>query len=234
MTYTNQTSSIVFKNHSRATFFLVLLTLLFYTNTKAQNDIYTFDYIYQLEIVNPRGNSTVIDYYLPANGGYFCTKTEGDMITVFDNVSNKMYSYMGRDDKKVLMTMPFSFQGLLKESNDLENPEVHESAGYGRLLGHDCTLFRMTSDNLTSEVWIAEGLIEGSFGENSMTSPMFSYILARSLTLDDDSLKAVYSGLPLRIVTRKKRGRKEKITTMTCTKFERESFQINTSEYERL
>lgn len=230
----NQTSSIVIKNYSRATIFFVLLTLLFHSKAKAQNDIYTFDYIYQLEIENPRGNKTVIDYYLPTNGGYFCTKTEGDMITVFDNVSNKMYSYMGRDDKKVLMTMPFSFKGLLKEYNDAENPEVHESAGYGRLLGHDCTLYRMTSDNLTSEVWVAEGLTEGSFGENSMTPQMFGYILGRSLTLDDDSLKAIYSGLPLRIVTNKKRGRREKITTMTCIKFERESFQIVTSEYERL
>lgn len=213
---------------------LILLALLLGTNLNAQSDVYTFDYIYQLEIENPRGNKTVIDYYLPSSGGYFCSKTEGDMVVVFDNTRNKMYSYMGKDDKKIVMTMPFNFKGLLKEYNDAENPEVYEAAGYGNLLGHDCTLFRMTSDNLTSEVWVAEGVIDGSFGENSTTPELFGYILARSLTLDDDSLKAIYSGLPLKIVTNKKRGRREKITTMTCTKFERENFRINTSEYRRL
>ncbi len=238
MDFSNSTLTIVQRTYLKHPKILalqiIMLALFFGTNLNAQNDVYTFDYIYQLEIENPRGNKTVIDYYLPTNGGYFCSRTEGDMVVVFDNARNKMYSYMGRDDKKIVMTMPFSFKGLLKEYNDAENPEVYEAAGYGNLLGHECTLFRMTSDNLTSEVWVAEGVIDGSFGENSMTPQMFGYILARSLTLDDDSLKAIYSGLPLKIVTNKKRGRREKITTMTCIKFERENFQINTSEYERL
>ena len=213
---------------------ILLLALLFGTKINAQNDVYTFDYIYRLEITNPRGNKTVIDYYLPASGGYFCSRTDGNVVVVYDNVRNKMYTYMGEDDDKIVMTMPFTLTGLLQEYNDAENPEIYEAAGYGNILDHECTLFRMTSDNLTSEVWVAEGLVEGSFGENSVTSQFFGYILARSITVDDDSLKAIYSGLPLKIVTSKKRGNREKITTMLCTKFERESFQVNTSEYQRL
>ena len=41
---------------------LILLALLLGTNLNAQSDVYTFDYIYHLEIENPRGNKTVIDY----------------------------------------------------------------------------------------------------------------------------------------------------------------------------
>lgn len=211
----------------------ILLALLFTSAIKAQNDVYTFDYIYQLEIENPNGRKTVIDYFLPASGGYFCSRTDANTVVVFDNNLNKMYTYMGANNDKIVMGMPFNFKSLVKEFTDAENPEVYEAAGTGSLLGHECTLFRMTSDNLTSEVWVAEGLIEGSFGENSVTPELFGYILARSITVDDNSLKAIYSGLPLKIVTYKKRRNREKITTMTCTKFKRESFQIVTSEYRR-
>ncbi len=217
----------------------VLLATLSFTKINAQNDVYTFDYIYQMEIETPRGRKTVIDYYLPSSGGYFCSKTEGGVVVVFDNVRNKMYTYMGRDDDKIMMSMPFSIKDIVKEINDEEDPRVYEAAGYGILLGHDCTLFRMTSDKLTSEVWIAEDLsegfvgVEGSFAENA-GSEFFGYILGRSVTVNDDSLKAMYLGLPLKIVTSKKRGRREKITTMQCIKFEQANFQINTSEYRRL
>ena len=238
MDYSNKTLTIAHNTNRKPTAILalliILLALLFITKSNAQNDVYTFDYIYQLEIENPRGNKTVIDYYLPSSGGYFCSRTDGDMVVVFDNVRNKMYTYMGKDDDKIVMTMPFNLKGLVKEYNDAENPKTYEAAGYGNILNHECTLFKMTSDNLTSEVWVAEGIIEGSFGENSVTSQFFGYILARSITVDDDSLKAIYSGLPLKIVSSKRRGNREKITTMLCTKFERKSFQIKTSDYQQL
>ncbi|WP_445956076.1 DUF4412 domain-containing protein [Yeosuana sp.] len=212
----------------------MVLTMLPFTKISAQNDVYTFDYIYQLEIENPRGRKTVIDYYLPSSGGYFCSKTDGDVVVVYDNVMNKMFTYMGEGDGKIVMSMPFNLKSLVKEFNDAENPEIYESAGYGNILGYECELFRMTSDNLTSEVWVAKDVTEGSFGENAVTAQFFGYILARGITVNDDSLKAIYSGLPLKIVTSKKRGNREKITTMLCTKFERANFQINTSEYQRL
>ena len=212
----------------------MVLTMLPFTKISAQNDVYTFDYIYQLEIENPRGRKTVIDYYLPSSGGYFCSKTDGDVVVVYDNVMNKMFTYMGEGDGKIVMSMPFNLKSLVKEFNDAENPEIYESAGYGTILGYECELFRMTSDNLTSEVWVAKDVTEGSFGENAVTAQFFGYILARGITVNDDSLKAIYSGLPLKIVTSKKRGNREKITTMLCTKFEHANFQINTSKYQRL
>tara|TARA_R110002049_G_scaffold122467_3_gene277334 strand:+ start:6357 stop:7073 length:717 start_codon:yes stop_codon:yes gene_type:complete len=213
---------------------LMLLAMVFCAQLNAQNDVYTFDYIYKMEIETPRGRKTVIDYYLPSSGGYFCSKTEGGVVIVYDNVMNKMFTYMGEGDGKIVMSMPFNLKSLVKDFNDAENPEIYESAGYGNILGYECELFRMTSNNLTSEVWVAKDVTEGSFGENAVTAQFFGYILARGITVNDDSLKAIYSGLPLKIVTSKKRGNREKITTMLCTKFEKEHFQINTAEYGRL
>lgn len=213
---------------------IMLLAMVFCTQLNAQNAVYTFDYIYQLEIENPNGRKTVIDYYLPSSGNYFCSRTDGNVFVVYDNATNKMYTYMGENDDKIVMSMPFNLKSLVKDYNDAENPEIYEAAGSGNLLGHPCDLFRMTSDNLTSEVWVAKDITEGTFGNNATGAQFFGYILARGITVDDDSLASIYSGLPLKIVTNKKRGSREKITTMTCTKFERESLQIRTSEYRRL
>lgn len=213
----------------------VLLAVLFGSITiNAQNSEYTFDYLYKMQIENPNGKKTVIDYYLPSSGGYFCSKTDGNVVVVYDNNQNKMYTYMGEDDAKIVMTMPFALKGLVEEYNDLEDPRVYESVGYGNILDYDCELFRMTSNNLTSEVWIATGVTEGSFGENVITPEFFGYFLARGLNTGDDSLKAIYSGLPMKIVSYKKRGNREKITTMECIQFTRSTFKINTSEYRRM
>ncbi|WP_282116849.1 DUF4412 domain-containing protein [Cellulophaga baltica] len=215
----------------------VLASLIMFISTNAitaQSSEYTFDYIYKMQIENPNGKKTVIDYYLPASGGYFCSKAGDNVVVVYDNNENKMYTYMGEDDEKIVMSMPFNLKGLVEEYNDFEDPRVYEAAGYGNILDYDCQLFRMTSNNLTSEVWIATGVTEGSFGENVITPEFFGYFLARSLNVGDDSLKAVYSGLPLKIVSYKKRGAREKITTMECIEFARSSFKITSSEYRRL
>lgn len=217
---------------------MALITLIFVSviSVNAQQETYKFDYIYKMQIESKRGRTTVIDYYLPANGGYFGIKNKG-IFQVFDNNFNKMYSYMGFEDdnpdKKILMAMKFDFKDLLKTAVNEEDPKIYKSVGYGSILGHDCEHYRMTSENLTSEIWVARGLIEGSFGENS-GNPVVFYMLSRSINVGDDSLEAAYSGLPLKIVTKEKRRRREKITTMQCIKFERASFQINTAEYRRL
>lgn len=202
----------------------------------AQQETYKFDYIYKMQIETQRGRTSTLDYYLPSSGDYFAVKNN-DIVQVFDNNLNKMYSYMGFDstdpDRKTLMAMKFDFKKLLKLVNDEEEPRIYKSAGYASILGHNCELYRMTSDNLTSEVWVAKGLIQGSFGEN-VGNPVVYYMMSRSINVGDDSLEPVFAGLPLKIVTKKKRGRREKITTMLCKKFERASLTVNTSEYRKL
>ncbi|WP_422859481.1 DUF4412 domain-containing protein [Flagellimonas sp. S174] len=216
----------------------LIMALITFTiiDAKAQQETYRFEYIYKMQIETPRGRTSTLDYYLPANGDYFAVKNNG-ILQVFDNNLNKMYSYMGFDsddaDRKTLMAMKFDFKELLKLANDEEDPRIYKSVGYASILGHDCELYRMTSDTMTSEVWVAKGLIEGSFGENA-GHPVVYYMLSRSSNVGDDSLEPVYSGLPLKIVTKKKRGSREKITTMTCIKFDRSSLTVNTNEYRRL
>ena len=192
-----------------------------------------------MEIETPRGRKTIIDYYLPSSGGYFCSVSAGGIMIVYDNQHNKMYTYMGKDDNKIMTSIPFSLKSMVKEFNDTEDPRVYKAAGYGNLLGYDCELFKMTSDNLISEVWVTTDLkdgidgAEGSFAENA-GSAFFGYVLGRSNVVDDDSLEAMYSGLPLQIRVTKKRGRREKITTWRCIKYAKENFEVVTANYRRL
>ncbi len=218
---------------------LLILLLLPGTKTGAQEDVYTFDYIYKMEIETPRGRKTVIDYYLPSSGGYFCSVSAGGIMIVYDNQHNRMYTYMGENDNRIMTSLPFSLKSMVQEFNDTEDPRVYKANGYGSLLGYDCELFKMTSDNLTSEVWVTKDLkdgidgAEGTFAENAGAA-FFGYILGRSNTINDDSLEAMYSGLPLKIRVNKKRSRREKITTWRCIKFEKEKFKIITADYQRL
>lgn len=219
------------------TILLTILTLISLTKINAQQDTYKFDYIYKMQIETPRGRTTVIDYYLPSEGGYFGSKNNGTF-QVFDNNLNKMYMFMGIDsednDKKTVMAMPFDLKEFVKKFNDEEDSRVYKSVGYASILGYHCELYRMISDNLTSEVWVARDIENGTFATNTGTNTIFGYLLGRSIRVNDASFEGTYAGLPLKIVTKKRRGRKEKITTMQCIKFERKSFQINTSEYRKL
>ncbi|WP_303318299.1 DUF4412 domain-containing protein [Flavivirga abyssicola] len=189
---------------------------MFSTKIGAQEDVYTFDYIYKMEIETPRSRKTVIDYYLPSSGGYFCSVSAGGIMIVYDNHHNRMYTYMGKNDNKIMTSTPFSLKDLVKENNRWEDTRVYKAIGYGNLLDYDCELFKMTSDNLISEVWVAkdlkEGVIgaEGSFAENA--GPLFfGYILGRSNAVNDDSLEAMYSGLPLQIRVTKKEAEEKKL-----------------------
>jgi hypothetical protein len=137
-------------------------------------------------------------------------------------------------DKKTVMAMRFDLKEFVKKFNDEEDSRVYKSAGYASILGHHCELYRMTSDNLTSEVWVARDIENGTFAANTGSNTIFGYLLGRSIRVNDASFEGTYAGLPLKIVTKKRRGRREKITTMQCIKFERESFEINASEYRKL
>jgi len=196
-------------------------------------------YFLELELETPRGNKTVIDYYLPSSGGYFCSVSDGGIKIVYDNIANKMFTYMGTDDDKLMTSIPFNLKRIVKENNDWEDPRVTKTAGYASILGYDCDLYKMVSDNLISEIWVATdfpaGFVgtKGSFAENA-GSEFFGYILGRSSAVNDDSLEAMYAGIPLQIKVTKKRGRREKISTWRCLKFEKEHYQINTAEYQRL
>lgn len=213
---------------------LIALMITPFITINAQQDIYKFDYIYRMQIETPRGRTTVIDYYLPKEGGYFGSKNNGTF-QVFDNNVDKMYMFMGIDsDKKTVMAMPFDLKKFVKKFNDEEDSRVYKSAGYASILGHHCELYRMTSDNLTSEVWVAKDIENGTFGSNTGNNTIFGYLLGRSIRVNDASFEATYSGLPLQIVTKKKRGRREKITTMQCIKFEKEALEIDTRDYRKL
>ena len=209
---------------------LIVVCSFFINQLQAQRTNYTFSYKYVMEITNPRGSSTIIEYYLPTSSGYFGSKIDGTF-TIFDNEAKKMHLLLDGDvDEKTKMTMPFSLTEIIGKIGRDTDLIVTKQERDSVILGYPVELYTMDSNDLKTEVWVANSNTEGSFGENSGTQFGY-YLMVRLIDIGDDFSEGILSGLPMRIVSYKKRRNRVKITTMQCIDFSSTSLSINLNDY---
>lgn len=149
----------------------------------------------------------------------FMVMDDGQIITFME--SNKTYMVMGTGFLGQIV-------GGAEEAADDSTPADFkmEKIGSEQILGYNCDIYRVTSDDTQSRIWVAPSLGKAASG---LMQGFGSFLPKNQINMAD--LDRMNMGMALKVVTT---NDKNETITMQATKVHKQGKKINTSNYKSM
>jgi len=188
---------------------------------------YDFDWNYQLTM-NSQDSGMVMDFYLSEDGNYFGSSSEqmSEMKMVIDSEQKAMVMYMENDGEKMAMAMKMPEKRPNYEDTVFDDSFTFKKTGNTKkIMGYHCEEFTGENPEYKFVTYITQEA-KVDFGD--------FYKMDRKrlpVGFDPDWLKDG-KGLMMEMEMIEKNKKKNKITTIVCTRLEPFNFTLNNGEYQ--
>jgi len=189
---------------------------------------YEFDWTYQLTM-NLEDSPVIMDYYLKKDKNYMGSTTEqmDGMMMVFDPDHQAFVTYMENNGEKMAMAMEIPPQMETTEEDSLfNNSFTFEKTGNTKeILGYKCEEFVGENPDYRYVMYITQ---EAEVGFGSM----YKMDQQRLPSGFDPEWLENGKGLMMEMEMTDKNKKKNNVTTITCTRLEKNNLVLNNDEYQ--